>query len=495
MFCRVIPYEGEESYIFVSYCHKDATRVYPIMEQMAMDGYRIWYDDGNHPGDDWLENIAQHLNDCTVCLAMISNNSAVSHNCRNELSFAIECRKTLLAVLLEDFPMPLGMKMQLGTIQHLKFKEYTSRGSMLEKLYEAMPLSACKADTTEGLLREAAPHENEREEITDPDFWNPNSDARERIDDFVAEDQANRYTYPKNHKDVAAQIEKKVKNAKHKVKVVAVKVGKEQLPADSAEKEIQNGDKANRGSLNVADVHLAEQNDQETEHCKAEIEAETPTIKAEDNLRVVLLHPATDACYYLNSALIRIGRSEHRCDIVISGNQSISNHHADIIRYNGRCYLRDARSANGTFINGERLPAEGKALLDEIDTFRLYNEFFQIIYGNAAAEMLAMERTISLTNKQNAQIRVLVQNKTILGRDKRIIQGLFEDPKVSRNHAEIFWRDGISYIRDLASTNGTNLNGNLLTPKSEYALSDGDILRIGDTSLEVRVIVLRGEEK
>ena len=46
MICRAIPFEGKEPYIFVSYCHADKEILYPLFEQMAMDGYRIWYDDG-----------------------------------------------------------------------------------------------------------------------------------------------------------------------------------------------------------------------------------------------------------------------------------------------------------------------------------------------------------------------------------------------------------------------------------------------------------------
>ena len=154
MFCRVIPYEGTEPYIFLSYCHKDAARVYPIIEQLARGGHRIWYDEGNHPGDDWLENIARHLDGCTVCLAMLTENAAASHNCRSELSFAVECKKTILAVVMEEFAMPLGMRMQLSAIQHLKHRDDLSEQEMLEKLYEARDLAQCRAESAAGLLRE-----------------------------------------------------------------------------------------------------------------------------------------------------------------------------------------------------------------------------------------------------------------------------------------------------------------------------------------------------
>lgn len=492
MYCSVFPYEGKEPYIFLSYCHKDAERVYPIMEKMAHDGYRIWYDDGNHPGDDWLENIAQHLNDCSVCLAMISENSAASHNCRNELSFAVECQKTLLAVLLEEFPMPLGMRMQLGTIQHLKYSEYSSIATMLEKLYEAKALAECKASSPDGLLREAA-YEQKQGESDPSDLQNPNEDERDRVDSFVSEEQSadshsheSKVRSETNSKDKASSARKK--------KIVVVKREKKQIQSGSVEEDIKDSNEANQGSSGTADIHL-EQEVPETENRKVKIEEETPTVRAEDNLRVVLLHPATGACYFLNSAQIRVGRSERRCDIVISDNQSLSNHHADIIRYNGRCYLRDAGSSNGTFVNDDRLPAEGRVVLNEVDTFRLYNESFQIVYGDAAIELLTMENTIALTNERNNQTRVLIQKRTTLGRDKRNTQGLFEDPKVSRNHADIFWRDNIPYVFDRESTNGTYLNGKSLAKETEYALCDGDTIQIGDTSLVVHIITLRGEEK
>ena len=54
-------YEGDDSYIFVSYCHKDKERVYPVISELYSRGCRIWYDDGIDPGTEWPEVIAQHL--------------------------------------------------------------------------------------------------------------------------------------------------------------------------------------------------------------------------------------------------------------------------------------------------------------------------------------------------------------------------------------------------------------------------------------------------
>jgi pSer/pThr/pTyr-binding forkhead associated (FHA) protein len=52
--------------------------------------------------------------------------------------------------------------------------------------------------------------------------------------------------------------------------------------------------------------------------------------------------------------------------------------------------------------------------------------------------------------------------------------------EISREHAEIVERNGMWLVRDLGSTNGTQVNGK---PIKETLLSDGDILRLAETEL------------
>ena len=106
MTCRAIPYEGKEPYIFVSYCHKDRAQIYPVLEQMALDSYRIWYDDGNHAGDDWLDNIENRLEDCKAVVAFISENSSLSRNCKSEIVYALKCRKKIVPILMDNADLP-----------------------------------------------------------------------------------------------------------------------------------------------------------------------------------------------------------------------------------------------------------------------------------------------------------------------------------------------------------------------------------------------------
>jgi hypothetical protein len=55
-----------------------------------------------------------------------------------------------------------------------------------------------------------------------------------------------------------------------------------------------------------------------------------------------------------------------------------------------------------------------------------------------------------------------------------------ESVEVSREHAEIVERSGMWLVRDLGSTNGTQVNGKAI---KETLLSDGDILKVAETEL------------
>ena len=60
---------------------------------------------------------------------------------------------------------------------------------------------------------------------------------------------------------------------------------------------------------------------------------------------------------------------------------------------------------------------------------------------------------------------------------------------VSRQHACIFQRGEIVEVQDLASTNGTLLNGERLAPYVPEPLKDGDQLQLGKLLIEVSVVL------
>jgi hypothetical protein len=57
------------------------------------------------------------------------------------------------------------------------------------------------------------------------------------------------------------------------------------------------------------------------------------------------------------------------------------------------------------------------------------------------------------------------------------------DDAVSRRHAEVRRRSGQFVVVDLGSTNGTQLNGEMMVPHVEMPLADGSEIRLGAMSL------------
>ena len=143
-------YEGNKSYIFVSYAHKDSDRVLPIIEKMQNKGYNIWFDAGIEVGTEWPEYIAEHLYGCTAFLSFLSPNYIASQNCRQEINFAIELKKQSLTIFLEDTEIPLGIRMRLELTPQMHINQYGSIPSFLEDLFQNSTLRPCQDESTTG---------------------------------------------------------------------------------------------------------------------------------------------------------------------------------------------------------------------------------------------------------------------------------------------------------------------------------------------------------
>ena len=145
-------YNGKLPYIFISYAHRDAERIMPVITGLQNRGFRVWYDAGIEAATEWPEFIAQHLADSACVVAFITKNALDSHNCRREINFAISLRKDPLVVYLEEVELSLGMQMQLGSLQAL----YHRQGSMEDlasTLERASLLAPCREDLPPKLIQ------------------------------------------------------------------------------------------------------------------------------------------------------------------------------------------------------------------------------------------------------------------------------------------------------------------------------------------------------
>ena len=143
-------YNGKEPYVFVSYCHADSELVLPIIRGLQDRGFRVWYDEGIEVGIAWAKYVGERLEQCGCVLAYVTKNFDDSHNCWQELDFAMEEKKRIVAIKADGGRrLSAGMRMRLGSLQAMPFEKYGSVEKILDTLSQAVVLKPCLAPAAE----------------------------------------------------------------------------------------------------------------------------------------------------------------------------------------------------------------------------------------------------------------------------------------------------------------------------------------------------------
>jgi hypothetical protein len=110
-------YKGDAPYIFVSYAHKDAERVFPIISKFHKSGFPIWYDEGISPGYEWRQEIRDAILGCTLFIVFTSISAEESKEVRKEIHFAESNKKPIIPICLEEIKRDSSLAMALGAYQ------------------------------------------------------------------------------------------------------------------------------------------------------------------------------------------------------------------------------------------------------------------------------------------------------------------------------------------------------------------------------------------
>lgn len=83
---------------------------------------------------------------------------------------------------------------------------------------------------------------------------------------------------------------------------------------------------------------------------------------------------------------------------------------------------------------------------------------------------------------------IIVKDGDIVGRQGAGAEQLRKFKTVSRKHIKVYKQDDRWFIEDLDSTNGTYLNGELITPHEKYEIKNGDIINLSSqVALKVKL--------
>lgn len=186
---------------------------------------------------------------------------------------------------------------------------------------------------------------------------------------------------------------------------------------------------------------------------------------------------------------LTIGRD--KSNGLVINDEGLSMFHAELRQEDGKLYVWDSGSVNGTFLNGEKVAQ--KAEVKAGDVIRLH--LAEILITDPSKEP---SRAVPVINREvekpvlpQWQLKAmsgaisgkmfLVDGTTVLGRDPGcdiVITG----PHVSRRHAEISIRSGHLWVKDLGSSNGSYLNGKRT---EEAQLKHGDEVKFDAVTFKI----------
>ncbi len=446
MICRVIPYEGNEPFLFISYCHEDAEIAYPLIEKLASDGYRLWYDDGINIGADWPEIIAKHLIDCHACIEILTPAYAQSHNCRNEINFLVEHQKTIIPIIWSDFPLSLGLKLQLGRTQYLKKYELPSELMLYEKLYQSESILGCKG-------------------------WSPQyrSIQEEQVVSEVPLVELDPFAQPipDDNSDSVSSVESSVHQIEPKEPI---------LPQVTAsESETAYMEEYSDDELTVWD----EPDEEKTVYIHTK--KKTEPVKYP---KAGLLRYSTGQLYLFSGEKTTFGRSSMVNVQLTDDSHSISHKHFEIqYTKNEGWIIVDNDSVNGTVLNGKPLEGLQPVSLANLSQILVATEYFQFITEPDIEMLCDQSKVAMLFCEEMDEIVCTWAEKFVIGRSNTWPNGSLSNHRTSRIHAylEPSSEGYILRVSSKPTPNGTFVNDEMLSPGTVVSLKDQDVIRTGST--------------
>ena len=452
MICNAKPYEGSDAFLFVSYSRKDSGIVYPLIERLASAGIRIWYDSGIHGGEIWPEVIADHLNRSSACLVFMSQNAVQSHNCFNELIFAAENKKPLIPIRYNEAQLTLGMRMMIGSVQWIDIHDIPSDNTITTLL------SLDSIKTTQGIVDRSIPIQEYQIEVDVPHSPKLLHLPIKKLDTSADKKPISAETIPAPPRvNDPCQLNEPHSSPENNI-----------YYDDNPEKTIaaKDGNASDDGGTVVASLDVLP----------------TIVILSENGLR-----------HHGNPGITTLGRTKTKSDILVSDPEhKVSGCHAKIICLDGKCFIEDLNSTNGTYINGERLKKGEKISVNSYCEVKLYTHRILVAFDIAAKSLWNASILLYLRCEETDETKYLWNGEMKLGRNNPWKNGVLQSKKVSHNHALIQINGNECILTDTNSTNGTYINGTVLSKGTSRSITTGDIIQIDTNHFIVTIINFTG---
>lgn len=108
--------------IFISYSRKDTDQVDFLIKLLESANHDVWVDTQDiRAGSQWQTSIVQGIVESDFFIIALSKNSAKSDNVRRELVIAVNHKKEIIPVCIQEVELPPEMQYQLAGIQRINF--------------------------------------------------------------------------------------------------------------------------------------------------------------------------------------------------------------------------------------------------------------------------------------------------------------------------------------------------------------------------------------
>jgi hypothetical protein len=152
--------------IFISYSRVDTAFVDRLEAILRSKGFSVWVDRNDiEGGEDWLDAIEEAIDDCTVVVAVLSQEAVESHYVKSELQLALAKKKELIPLLYRPCKIPF----YLGPIQLINVEGGKSTGvdHVVERLQRIAARSTTAIADPYQLSKQPAPTKPTNKELSD----------------------------------------------------------------------------------------------------------------------------------------------------------------------------------------------------------------------------------------------------------------------------------------------------------------------------------------
>lgn len=450
--CHAAPYMGNEPFICVHHAGADAGEAWTLIERLAAEGYRVYYD-GQAGEPARMQILNERLCACAAVLALYSSAAAASHDFRKVVTAAVFNQKPVLPVYLEEMELSAGMRMQVQNQTAIRWHSMDERPQI-----PADMLAACRGKPDPSVrIGQRTAGEKQAEGIREKRFLGNVSVIIENEEEVMRRIWARGSNAGQQGRgDMPAAAGRAAQRTVVPIRTVTV-----EAPPSRRMTEIIDEDDLMTGGRYGA-------------HGTMILEEQPPLV----------LRLSSCECLPARCGITSVGR-ETSCDICIP-ERTISALHLEIISARNaagvyRNAIRDCESTNGTWVDGVRMERGGQVEIDGSAYVGLgRKERCFVAFGGEAGRLTARGVIALLECRETQEIKVITDDVMTLGRSCAWDQGAFADQRISWEHAQIRREGGRYLLTDVGSSNGTTVNGGARLQKNvPYLLADGDEIVMG----------------